>query len=111
VGKSARLRDRRTKRHIKVDDAATVIAAVQSWASRPPLTDPRHEWVRDIARFMFDQWAESPVVLRVDTEFAGALMNSNTDVELGIDVGMASRPVIKRGRIYGWPGGGAVISG
>ena len=82
VGKSARLRDRRTKRHIKVDDAATVIAGVQSWASRPPLTDPRDEWVRDIARLMFDQWAESPVVLRVDTEFAGALMNSNTDVEL-----------------------------
>jgi hypothetical protein len=38
--------------------------------------------MQDVARFIFDKWADSPVVLRVDSEFAGALMNSNTDVEL-----------------------------
>ena len=33
-------RDLRTKRHIKVDDAAAVIAAFQSWANRPPAGSP-----------------------------------------------------------------------
>jgi hypothetical protein len=31
---------------------------------------------------VFALWSDSPVVLRVDDEFAGALMNANTDVEL-----------------------------
>jgi hypothetical protein len=49
----------------------------------PPAADrPARRMGTDMARFMFDQWVDSPVVLRVDTEFAGALMNSNTDVEL-----------------------------
>jgi hypothetical protein len=80
VAKKAR--DLRTKRHIKVDDAATVIAAMQSWANRPPASNPSTQWAQDVAKFVFAQWSDSPVVLRVDSEFAGALMNANTDVEL-----------------------------
>ncbi len=82
MGKGDRLRDRRTKGHVKVDDAAAVIAAVQAWASQARETGPRGQWMQDVAGFVFDKWADSPVVLRVDSEFAGALMNSNTDVEL-----------------------------
>lgn len=82
MGKASRLRDRRSANHIKVDDAAAVIAGLQSWATQPRQTGPRGEWMRDVARFTFDRWVDSPVVLRVDGEFAGALLNSNTDVDL-----------------------------
>ncbi|MDV3136369.1 hypothetical protein [Mycobacterium sp. 29Ha] len=75
-------RDQRTKRRIKVDDAAAVIAAVQWWASRPPAANPGTQWAQDVAEMIFEKWSDSPVVLRVDDEFAGALMNANTDVEL-----------------------------
>jgi hypothetical protein len=52
VGKGARLRDRRTKGHIKVDDAAEVIAAVQSWSSQALVASgPRGEWMQSAARF------------------------------------------------------------
>jgi hypothetical protein len=83
VGKRSRLADGHSKRNIKVDDAAEVIAAVQSWA-RPKSGPggPIGEWMQSVAGFMVDKWASSPMVLRVDSEFAGALMNSNTDVEL-----------------------------
>ncbi|MBY0291288.1 MAG: hypothetical protein K2X52_29735 [Mycobacteriaceae bacterium] len=80
MGKKAR--DLRSKRHIKVDDAATVIAGFKSWTNRPPTHDPGTQWAQDVAELIFEQWSESPVVLRVDDEFAGALMNANTDVEL-----------------------------
>lgn len=83
-------RDLRTKRHIKVDDAAALIAAFQAWARRPPAQsratqwtqDPARQWTEAVAELIFEQWTESPVVLRVDDEFAGALINANTDVEL-----------------------------
>lgn len=75
-------RDLRTKRHIKVDDAAAVIAAFQSWTNRPPAASPGTQWAQDVAEMIFQKWSESPVVLRVDDEFAGALINANTDVEL-----------------------------
>jgi hypothetical protein len=75
-------RDLRTKRHIKVDDAAAVIAAFQSWANRPPAGSPGAQWAQDVAAMIFEKWSDSPVVLRVDDEFAGALINANTDVEL-----------------------------
>ena len=53
VGKGARLRDRRTKGHIKVDDAAEVIAAVQSWSSQARVASgPRGEWMQSAARFI-----------------------------------------------------------
>ncbi|CAM5741924.1 hypothetical protein MAUB1S_02956 [Mycolicibacterium aubagnense] len=41
--------------------------------------------MHDIASLMIQKWTDSPVVLRVDSEFAGALLNSNTDVELAPD--------------------------
>jgi hypothetical protein len=82
VGKRARL-DRRSKRHIKVDDAADVITGLHTWASRDPRAlSERGRWIQAVAGLVAEQWDDSPVVLRVDSEFAGALMNSNTDVEL-----------------------------
>jgi hypothetical protein len=75
-------RDLRTKRHVKVDDAAKVIAAFQWWANRPRAGDPGTRWAQDVAAMIFEKWSDSPVVLRVDDEFAGALINANTDVEL-----------------------------
>ncbi|MBN3508320.1 hypothetical protein JYB55_05640 [Mycolicibacterium septicum] len=82
MGKRARL-DRRSRRHIKVDDAAEVITGLHTWAGRDqrPLSEGGR-WIASVAGLMEEQWMASPVVLRVDSEFAGALMNSNTDVEL-----------------------------
>lgn len=88
-----RARDLRTKRHIKVDDAAALIAAFQTWANRPApargvatqwtqASTSTTQWTQAVAELVFEQWTDSPVVLRVDDEFAGALINANTDVEL-----------------------------
>ncbi|WP_166904751.1 hypothetical protein [Mycobacterium sp. DL440] len=85
MGKRARL-DRRSKRHIKVDDAAEVITGLHAWAERDQrLLSEGGRWIASVAGLMEEQWTASPVVLRVDGEFAGALMNSNTDVELAPD--------------------------
>jgi hypothetical protein len=75
-------RARRRGARIKVDDAAQVVSAVRLWANLPQPGDPVAEQIQAIAAFMAPRWDESPVALRVDAEFAGALMNSNTDVEL-----------------------------
>ncbi len=75
-------RNSRTKRRIKVDDATAVITAFQWWANRPPSPNPGTQWAQDVAEMIFEKWSDSPVVLRVDGEFAGALMSANTDVEL-----------------------------
>ncbi|EHB46371.1 hypothetical protein [Mycolicibacterium vinylchloridicum] len=72
----------RTKRHIKVDDAATVIGAFRWWANRPPTGNAGDQWAQDVAKMILEKWSGSPVVLRVDDEFAGALINANTDAEL-----------------------------
>jgi hypothetical protein len=82
VGKRARM-DRRSNRRIKVADAAEVVAALQSWARQTHgAGSAPDQWIQAAAGLMVERWADSPVVLRVDAEFAGALMNSNTDVEL-----------------------------
>ena len=74
---------RRSKRRIKVADAAEVVAALQSWARQDHgAGSAPDQWIQAAAGLMVERWADSPVVLRVDVEFAGALMNSNTDVEL-----------------------------
>ncbi|CAN3131773.1 Rv3651-like N-terminal domain-containing protein [Mycobacterium sp. smrl_JER01] len=75
-------RDLDAKRRIKVDDAAAVIAAFRWWANLPPSRNPGRQWAQDVAEMMFEKWSDSPVVLRVDDEFAGALVSANTDVEL-----------------------------
>jgi hypothetical protein len=83
-GKRARLADRRSKRDIKVDDAAEVVSALEVWANEGRSLRPGSAgaWIQSAARFVYDKWVDSPVALRVDNEFAGALVNSNTDVEL-----------------------------
>ncbi|GAT10199.1 uncharacterized protein RMCN_3332 [Mycolicibacterium novocastrense] len=81
VGKRARL-DRRSKRHIKVDDAADVVAALRLWAGGGGTRGPDGQWMRAATTAMLNRWDASPVVLRVDGDFASALIDSHTDVEL-----------------------------
>lgn len=81
MGKRARL-DRRSKRHIKVDDAADVVAALRLWAGGGGTRGPDGRWVRAATTAMLTRWDASPVVLRVAGEFAAALIDSHTDVEL-----------------------------
>ncbi len=78
MGKKAR----QAEKKIKVDDAADVIAVVQRWADSPPPADPALDWVRGVSWNSMKRWDRSPVVLRADSEFVGALLNSNTDVDL-----------------------------
>lgn len=81
MGKRARL-DRRSKRHIKVDDAADVVAGLRLWASGGGNRGPAGRWAGAAAAAMMTRWDTSPVVLRVDGDFAAALIDSHTDVEL-----------------------------
>lgn len=81
MGKRARL-DRRSKRHIKVDDAADVVAALRLWAGGGGTRGPEGRWMRAATTAMMTRWDTSPVVLRVDGDFAAALIDSHTDVEL-----------------------------
>ena len=81
MGKKARL-DRRREEKIKADDAADTIAAVRMWADAPPQSDPGIEWIQGVSKQIMARWDHSPVALRADAEFVGALLNSNTDVEL-----------------------------
>lgn len=81
MGKRARL-DRRTKRHIKVDDAADVVAALRLWAGGGGTRGADGQWMRAATTAMLRRWDASPVVLRVDGDFASALIDSHTDVEL-----------------------------
>lgn len=81
MGKKARL-ERRSEKKIKVDDAADTIGAVRRWADAPPQPNVGDDWVRNVAQQVMERWDHSPVALRADSEFVGALLNSNTDVEL-----------------------------
>jgi hypothetical protein len=81
MGKRSRL-ERRREEKIKVDDAAETIAAIRMWADAPPQSDPGGEWIQGVAKQIMAGWNHSPVALRADAEFVGALLNSNTDVEL-----------------------------
>ncbi|WP_139334817.1 hypothetical protein [Mycobacterium colombiense] len=81
MGKRARL-DRRSKRHIKVDDPADVVAALRLWAGGGGTRGPDGQWMRAATTAMLDRWDASPLVLRVDGDFAAALIDSHTDVEL-----------------------------
>jgi len=79
VGVAKKARDLRTKRHIKVDDAAAVIAAFQWWANRPPAGSSATQWAQDVAEMIFAKWSDSPVVLRVD-QSTGRVGFANTHV-------------------------------
>lgn len=81
MGKGARL-DRRSKRHIKVDDAADLVAGLRLWAGGGGTRGPAGRWAGAAAAAMMNRWDASPVVLRVDGDFAAALIDSHTDVEL-----------------------------
>ncbi|MEH3134111.1 MAG: hypothetical protein PGN30_03855 [Mycolicibacterium neoaurum] len=81
MGKRARL-DRRSKRHIKVDDAADVVAGLRLWAGGGGTRGPAGRWAGAAAAAMMTRWDTSPVALRVDGDFAAALIDSHTDVEL-----------------------------
>lgn len=71
MGKRARL-DRRSKRHIKVDDAADVVAALRLWAGGGGTHGPAGRWAGPATAAMMTRWDTSAVVLRVDGDFAAA---------------------------------------
>ncbi|GAA2401398.1 hypothetical protein [Mycolicibacterium llatzerense] len=81
MGKRARL-DRRSKRQIKVDDAADLIAGVRFWADGGGTRGQEGDWAREVAGAMMPRWEASEVVLRVDPDFGAALVDSHTDVAL-----------------------------
>lgn len=90
MGKASRLRQQRRLReavpHAKVMDAARLISMADQLAGimdkpRPP-TDPSWRAMARIAHVMLHEWRRSCVVVRADAEFAGALLDSDTDVPL-----------------------------
>lgn len=92
MGKQSRRksRDLRSKRHVKVFDAAQVIQMAERWAGlasaqRPPAAPrlaPDDRLAAEVARCMLGEWQQTQVVLRVDAEFLGALLDSDTSAEL-----------------------------
>jgi hypothetical protein len=87
------LRDQRSPRHISVTDASQVIAMARTMAgyARDHLAPRAFRRAGEVAAATLAAWQDSPVVLRVDSEFAGALLNSDTDVEL-VDEWLARLP-------------------
>lgn len=79
-----RLADRRSQRHITVAGAATLVGGIESFftsAEGLPRRDP-YALAAAVALHVWDVWRRSNVVLRVDAEFANALLNADTEVEL-----------------------------
>lgn len=77
-------RDRRSTRHIKVYDAAQVISMAEQClvnGQRSRAGTAAHH-AASVASCILTDWRESPVVLRADPDFATALLDSETDVEL-----------------------------
>lgn len=87
MGRQKKLRDKRTRRHVTVFDAAQVIAFTRQLASEAddPTTTPVRRRSGAVAQLTLKLWDRSPVILQVDMEFARALLDSDTDVELPTD--------------------------
>lgn len=81
-----RLVDRRSVRHLKVDDAARVVGGLEQFIRvHRSLPSFRRGDAVDVADHIFEMWSRSAVMLRVDGEFANALLASDTNVELTAD--------------------------
>jgi hypothetical protein len=77
--------DRRSGKHLAVFDAANVVAHADQLSAlgrAADRRDPGRRWVGQVADNMLQEWHKAPVVLRADLEFIGALLDSDTDVEL-----------------------------
>jgi len=78
------MRDRRSRRHLSVTDAAQVIAMaglVANVASDSGASQSRRH-IGAVAQNMLSCWNTSPIVVRVDNQFAEALLDSDVNVEL-----------------------------
>lgn len=87
MSKRKKLRDQRSVRHVSVLDAAQVIAGARA-ATRlqyPLLATPGDRKLAEVTEQILGEWDKSPVVLRVDMEFAQALLDSDTDVETSLE--------------------------
>lgn len=84
-------------KEVNVSDAAAPIAMTQRFLGNAAeiIADARRRGVQpdsvvlraqSTAHSMLTVWERSPVVLRVDSEFVGALLTSETDAELTVDV-------------------------
>jgi hypothetical protein len=78
---------RNQRRLASVADAAQVLAMtdrliVRAGAQTTARRDPVLTWIAGVASELRQQWNRTRVVLRTDTDFAGALLSSSTDVEL-----------------------------
>lgn len=83
-GRGRKARDRRTPRHISVFDAANVNAHADQLVTLGTSAgrDGARRWIGHVAGNMVQEWRKAPVVLRADLEFVGALLDSDTNVEL-----------------------------
>jgi len=80
------LTDRRSARHIKVHDAARVVGGLEQFIrAHRSLPSFRRGDATDVAEHIFTLWSQSAVMLRVDAEFANALLGSDMNVELTAD--------------------------
>jgi hypothetical protein len=94
------LRDQRSPRHISVTDAAQPIAMARTmtWYAGDRSAPRLFRRAGEVAAAALTAWQDSPVALRVDSEFAGALLDSDTDVQLvdecraGLDAPPAGSP-------------------
>jgi hypothetical protein len=92
---------RSAPKKLNVSDAAVPIAMIQAFiANTTALLSAEHPagirsdarahdmatWAQATAKPMLQAWQRSPVVLRVDPEFVGALLTSETDAEVTADV-------------------------
>lgn len=93
MAKRKKLRDQRSRRHISVTDAARVISMANTMTgyARDHRASQQFRRVGEVAAAAVATWQQSPVVLRVDRDFAGALLDSDTDVEL-VDEWLARMP-------------------
>ncbi|WP_207126833.1 hypothetical protein [Actinocatenispora comari] len=89
MGKKRRLKstDRRSRRHIKVFDAAQVITMAEQMILQRanPAVPPVNRQAAAVAENIYGVWRKTQVVLRVDREFVNALLASDTDAKVPPD--------------------------
>lgn len=84
MGRVKPMRDKRTRGHVSVLDAAQVIALAREMGQmeRDKRANEGQRWGAAVTNRALRCWDASPVVLRVDMDFANVLLGSDTDVEL-----------------------------